>query len=52
LTPRQRDILALAHQAEAYQRQERRKAHDTPADAGDRPDHFGDVGESRRSAFQ
>jgi hypothetical protein len=48
LTPRQRGLLRLGRHAEAYVKQEKRKAQ--TANRG-RPSEFGDVAESRRDAF-
>jgi len=42
-------MLLLADHADAYVEQEMRK---DSAETADRPDHFGDVGASRRDAFQ
>ena len=47
LTPRQRALMDLAARAEQYLKQERRRHQQS-----DRPDNFGDVGASRRDAFQ
>jgi hypothetical protein len=40
----------LSKHADVYVKQERRKEREE--DRSDRPDHFGDVGSSRRDAFQ
>jgi hypothetical protein len=42
-------MLLLADHADAYVKQEMRT---DSAETADRPDHFGDVGASRRDAFQ
>lgn len=50
LSPRERDLLLLADRAETYIKQQQRT--DAKTETRDRPDNFGDVGASRRRAFQ
>lgn len=52
LTPRQRALLNLAAQAEAFIKQEQRRQQQTAQETRGRPEHFGDVDASRRDAFQ
>jgi hypothetical protein len=52
LTPRQQALLQLAERAETYLEYERNEREKAARETGSRPDHFGDVTESRRSAFQ
>ena len=52
LTPRQRALLNLASQAEAYIKQEQRRQQQAQQDTQGRPEHFGDVSSSRQDAFQ
>jgi len=52
LTPRQQALLELAERAEMYLEYERSQRGQAARETGDRPEHFGDVTESRRSAFQ
>jgi hypothetical protein len=50
LSPREQKLLLLADRAETYIKQQQRN--DTDPETRDRPDNFGDVGASRRRAFQ
>jgi len=52
LSPRQRALLNLAARAEAYIKQEQRRQQEGAQDTRGRPDHFGDVADSRQDAFQ
>lgn len=49
LTAREKRMLLLADHADAYVKQEMRT---DSSQTADRPDNFGDVGASRRDAFQ
>jgi len=48
----QQALLELAERAETYLEYEQNQRGQAARETGDRPEHFGDVTESRRSAFQ